>query len=48
MWLVVRIAESFIYTDLITGEQPDAGKAEIAIAALLHGPPRPIQAVPPG
>ncbi|MFC4943516.1 QsdR family transcriptional regulator [Pseudonocardia sp. GCM10023141] len=36
-YLVVRIAESFIYTDLITGEQPDAHKADVAIAALLHG-----------
>lgn len=34
-YLIVRIAESFIYTDLITGEQPDAAKAETAIAALL-------------
>lgn len=34
-YLIVRIAESFIYTDLITGEQPDATKAELAVAALL-------------
>jgi AcrR family transcriptional regulator len=38
-YLVMRISESFIYTDLITGEAPDAGKARTAIAALLgsHG-----------
>jgi AcrR family transcriptional regulator len=39
-YLVVRIAESFIYTDLIAGEQPDAAKAETAVAALLRGYPR--------
>jgi AcrR family transcriptional regulator len=36
-YLVVRIVESFVYADLITGEQPDASKVELAIAALLHG-----------
>jgi AcrR family transcriptional regulator len=36
-YLVVRIAESFIYADLITGEEPDAAKAGLAIAALLRG-----------
>jgi AcrR family transcriptional regulator len=35
-YLVVRIGESFIYADLITGETPDARVAEQAIAALLH------------
>ncbi|WP_116048455.1 QsdR family transcriptional regulator [Amycolatopsis palatopharyngis] len=35
-YLVVRIAESFIYTDIITGGQPDAGKAREAVAALLR------------
>lgn len=34
-YLIMRISESFIYTDLITGESPDAGKARTAIAALL-------------
>ncbi|NMO04700.1 TetR/AcrR family transcriptional regulator [Gordonia sp. TBRC 11910] len=34
-YLITRVAESFIYADLITGEQPDATKAAIAIAALL-------------
>jgi AcrR family transcriptional regulator len=36
-YLMVRITESFVYADLITGEQPDAGKAEQAITALLRG-----------
>lgn len=36
-YLVVRIAESFIYADLIVGGQPDADKVEVAVAALLHG-----------
>lgn len=39
-YLVVRIAESFIYADLITGDPPDAAKAELAIAALLRGSDR--------
>lgn len=36
-YLMVRITESFVYADLITGAQPDAGTAEQAIAALLRG-----------
>lgn len=36
-YLVVRIVESFIYADLITGGEPDAEKVELAIAALLRG-----------
>jgi AcrR family transcriptional regulator len=35
-YLIVRIAESFIYTDVITGGEPDATKARDAIAALLR------------
>lgn len=35
-YLIVRIAESFIYTDIITGGEPDATKARDAIAALLR------------
>ncbi|MEP7177989.1 MAG: QsdR family transcriptional regulator [Pseudonocardiales bacterium] len=34
-YLIMRISESFIYTDLITGDPPDAAKARTAIAALL-------------
>jgi len=34
-YLVIRIGESFIYTDLITGGNPDAGKARTALLALL-------------
>ncbi|GAA3222077.1 QsdR family transcriptional regulator [Actinocorallia longicatena] len=36
-YLVVRIIESFIYADSITGDDPDAAKVEAAIGALLHG-----------
>nr|WP_181193198.1 QsdR family transcriptional regulator [Prauserella shujinwangii] len=36
-YLIVRIAESFLYTDIIIGEQPDAAKARQAVAALLRG-----------
>jgi hypothetical protein len=34
---IVRIVESFLYADLITGEQPDIAKAKQAISALLGG-----------
>ncbi|KZB87494.1 QsdR family transcriptional regulator [Amycolatopsis regifaucium] len=34
-YLLVRISESFIYTDVITGAEPDATKAYAAAAALL-------------
>ena len=34
-YLVVRIGESFIYTELITGGTPDSGKARTALLALL-------------
>jgi AcrR family transcriptional regulator len=34
-YLIVRIIESFLYADIITGEQLDITKAEQAIAALL-------------
>jgi hypothetical protein len=35
-YVIVRLAESFTYTDVITGEQPDPDKARRAIAALLR------------
>ncbi|REK74017.1 TetR/AcrR family transcriptional regulator [Aeromicrobium endophyticum] len=35
-YLIVRIAESFCYVDLITGDQPDSSKVGKAIAALLR------------
>jgi AcrR family transcriptional regulator len=43
-YLIMRISESFIYTDLITGDPPDATKARTAIAALLdyHVPTKPV------
>ncbi|WP_410626398.1 QsdR family transcriptional regulator [Amycolatopsis sp. cmx-8-4] len=34
-YLLVRIGESFVYTDVITGGAPDAGKAHAAVTALL-------------
>ncbi|MEW2505678.1 MULTISPECIES: QsdR family transcriptional regulator [unclassified Amycolatopsis] len=34
-YVLVRLGESFIYTDIITGEEPDAAKAHIAISLLL-------------
>ncbi|MFI5952863.1 QsdR family transcriptional regulator [Cryptosporangium sp. NPDC051539] len=35
-YLIVRIIESFIYADLITGDEPDAAKVETAVAAVLR------------
>jgi AcrR family transcriptional regulator len=37
-YVMVRVAESFIYSDLIVGEEPDAAKATAVIAALLGAP----------
>lgn len=34
-YVLVRLGESFIYTDVITGEEPDAEKARAAVSALL-------------
>ncbi|WP_326566301.1 QsdR family transcriptional regulator [Amycolatopsis rhabdoformis] len=34
-YILVRLGESFIYTDIITGDEPDAGKAHAAASALL-------------
>ena len=38
-YVLVRIAESFIYSDLIIGEKPDAAKAAAVIATLLKASP---------
>ena len=35
-YIIVRIIESFIYADTITGEPPDATKVGASVAALLH------------
>jgi AcrR family transcriptional regulator len=34
-YLIVRIVESFLYAEFITGEQPDIAMAELAVGALL-------------
>jgi hypothetical protein len=35
-YVIVRIGESFLYADAITGEQPDIGAARRAIEQLLR------------
>ncbi|HEX4247405.1 MAG TPA: QsdR family transcriptional regulator [Pseudonocardia sp.] len=35
-YVITRVAESFIYSDLIVGEEPDAAKAAAVVAAILH------------
>jgi hypothetical protein len=37
-YVLVRIGESFIFNDAITGTEPDLGKAVQASRALLHAP----------
>jgi AcrR family transcriptional regulator len=34
-YLIVRIVESFLYAEFITGEEPDIAMAELAVGALL-------------
>jgi AcrR family transcriptional regulator len=34
-YLMVRIVESFLYAEFITGEEPDIAMAELAVGALL-------------
>jgi AcrR family transcriptional regulator len=38
-YVLVRIGESFIFADLITGSEPDLSKAIEASRVLLHAPP---------
>ena len=40
-YLLVRILESFMYSDLITGAEPDISNATTAIRILLHARPVP-------
>ncbi|MGW0035713.1 QsdR family transcriptional regulator [Gordonia sp. NPDC003376] len=37
-YLLLRILESFVYADLIAGDEPDWTKVEAAVAALLRHP----------
>jgi AcrR family transcriptional regulator len=38
-YLIIRIAESFTYSDVITGSEPDVEKAVEAVRVLLAAPP---------
>jgi AcrR family transcriptional regulator len=38
-YVIVRIVESYLFSDLIAGTEPDVDKAIDAIYALLHAPP---------
>ena len=40
-YVLTRVAESFIYADLIAGAEPDAAKAAVVYAALLRCPAPP-------
>jgi AcrR family transcriptional regulator len=37
-YLMVRVAESFLYSDVITGSEPDVDKAVEVVSVLLHAP----------
>jgi tetracycline repressor-like protein len=40
-YVIIRVAESFLYSDVITGNQPDVGKAVEVVRVLLGvAPPR--------
>lgn len=45
-YLMVRVAESFLYSDVITGSEPDVDKAVDVVRVLLHAPPPPKGAKP--
>ena len=38
-YALVRIVESFLYADMITGERPDLEKATQILALMLRGAP---------
>jgi AcrR family transcriptional regulator len=38
-YVIVRIVESYLFSDVITGSEPDIDRAVDAIAVLLHAPP---------
>jgi AcrR family transcriptional regulator len=40
-YLIIRIGESFIFNDVITGSEPDLEKAMQASRVLFHAPPAP-------
>jgi AcrR family transcriptional regulator len=39
-YLIIRVAESFIYSDVITGSEPDVEKAVEVVRVLLTAPPQ--------
>jgi AcrR family transcriptional regulator len=40
-YLIIRVSESFLYSDVITGSEPDVDKAVEVVRVLLHSPPLP-------
>jgi len=40
-YMIVRIVESYLYSDVIAGRSPDIERAVEAIRVLLHAPPAP-------
>jgi len=40
-YTIIRVAESFLYSDVIAGSEPDVGKAVDVVRLMLHAPPLP-------
>ena len=40
-YTMIRVAESFLYSDVIAGSEPDVGKAVDVVRLMLHAPPLP-------
>jgi AcrR family transcriptional regulator len=40
-YTMIRVAESFLYSDVIAGSKPDVGKAVDVVRLMLHAPPLP-------
>jgi hypothetical protein len=38
-YVIVRIVESFMYSDMLAGAEPDTAKATVVIRILLHADP---------
>jgi tetracycline repressor-like protein len=40
-YTMIRVAESFLYSDVIAGSEPDVDKAVDVVRLMLHAPPLP-------
>jgi AcrR family transcriptional regulator len=47
-YTIIRVAESYLYSDVITGHEPDIDRAVEVVHVLLHAPPAPTRRPPGG